>query len=435
MREELAAEYLFQEAPRSRLGRDLYEHGEVRYDLPIEDPWRAFPLWVKHFGLTQAEAQVAARYYCLLKSSFLKGDKLRRIVASAVKQGATWLKALEAHEPEEAEADGVETVRLDPDGVAEGSSRWRDAAHWRAVPLPLKGEEVIPDPQLPLELEGWWDRVREALKGPEREAHRTLRAEIRRMRKRLAWLELIEASLSEGEREVSSLTSRVLREPLQPKKAGAGKVLLAQGVKVSLRAYLNALSRGLRPLWVRILVEATSSHLSHRERVRKLVGKLLDRELHKEAILSQVKLPPLPSPILPGVWGKGRGNRSQKAKGEGWLKEKEELWALARALVRSGKTREASRVLQRMGLSWPRKGWFVIRDYPELGLKIVHPRGVEGALKEERKLFFRLLSLNGEISHRKKQYLWEKWWPYARRILYQLVGAEPPKKTVTPLPG
>lgn len=424
-------DYIFSEAPKGALGRDLYEHGEIRLDVPVYDPWLAPPAW-RRFALKEGELQKAALLYRALRQNpWLRGERLRQFVAGAVKSGAPWVEVVIEDLPPLDYLPLLEDEEGEEDRTREGSDP--EAPHWRTVPLPLQpDEERIPEPDdLPPSLWDWWERVREGLEGDEKNAHRIFRKEVRRNRLRLAWLEVLEACLAGGSWELSSLVCRVFQKPAQPRQVRDGK-LVAGGVRISPQVFYRSLGRSLRPLWVKLILAGAQKNP---QKARKLIGSLLDRELAKQEVLAGVQLPPLPRGEVEVKIGRGGKIAFDGLKAREKERVRDESWRLARALLRKGEVRAAQRVLAGVGIKLNPSRYFVVRDFPDLGLKIRHPRSVREALVEDRKLFFQILNLNGSLTLYQKRYLLTRWYPYARRLLFRLAGFQEPPRQAVPLPA
>jgi len=395
------------------LSRALYEEGGCRLDLPLEDPYKGSLKWLR-LGLTADQAERAKMLYKSLSSPFLRGERLARLIAEAVKAGEAWLAAVEeeeetSHVPLDGDGDPIPLKDGGFDGLPE-----REAVRWRKVYL--EGEESLPESPVPPELESWWHRVREHLMGPLEEAHKVFRTEVRRHRRNSAWINLFRSVLYGA--EIEPATARIFRRWLPCLAVVDGKVRAkVEGVEVELNPLdlFKILPRRMIPAWTGILLRA----LARGRDIKKVLGRLDTRELEKENLLSQVYLPPLASSTISSSSFSSPRKKEEKPS---WDEKKV---TVARSLWLKGQREQALRWLRAAGLKVGRNlRWiFCPKDLTDLhpGLAIRQPRSKGEAQAEERRIFNILLSLNWAspswLTTRRKLWLWRVWWPYTRKFL------------------
>jgi|GEM_PF-3924349 len=385
-----------------------------REDLPVEDPRLSAAHW-RSKGLGPKEAVEAARVYAAFRGPLLRGRKLERMILEDFENGC---RLLELSRQMEQLAREPVAASLDLDGQVEPAKDGKvpevpeHAERARRVAVLGEDAESIPR-EVPEELERWWSRVREQLEPlPDSpSAHGTFRREVRRNRLRLAWLDLLEA-LSSGREHLSRLTKRVLgveglrNGKLTVRLRANGKVLRKE---VGPALWLRTMRR---PLWVRFLRSALRRDPG---RARDLLGRLLDRELGREQVLAQVKLPPV---VIPGpVQRRRRSFRLLDRKVR--ERRKDEALGVARELWLRGERKKARQWLRAAGFRLARGFRFVFLppEFPELGLELPPANGsTEKAL---RTVFNRLLAVSNweepRLTLRQKLWLWRKWWPRVKR--------------------
>jgi len=386
-----------------------------REDLPVEDPRLSAAHW-RSKGLGPEEAAEAARVYGAFRGPLLRGRKLERMILEDFENGCRLLelsKQMEQLAPEPIAAS------LDLDGQVEPTKDGKvpevpeHAERARRVELLSGDAESIPR-EAPEELERWWSRVREQLEllPDSPRAHGIFRREVRRNRLRLAWLDLLEA-LSSGREHLSRLTKRVLGvEGVRNRRVAVrlkanGKALRKE---VGLALWLRTMRR---PLWVRFLRSALGRDPG---RARDLLGRLLDRELGREQVLAQVKLPPV---VIPGPVERGRRRSFRLLDRKVRERRKDEALGVARELWLRGERKKARQWLRAAGLRLARgfRFEFIPRSFPELGLELPPANG--SPEKALRTVFNRLLAVTNweepRLTLRQKLWLWRKWWPRVKR--------------------
>ena len=386
-----------------------------REDLPAQDPRLSAAHW-RSKGLGPKEVVEAARVYRAFRGPLLRGKKLERMILEDFENGCRLLKLSRQMEMEQLAPEPI-AASLDLDGQVEPAKDGKvpevpeHAERARRVELLSGDAESIPR-EPPEELERWWSRVREQLEPlPDSPcAHGIFRREVRRNRLRLAWLDLLEALWS-GREHLSRLTKRVLgveglrNGKLTVRLKANGKVLRKE---VGPALWLRTMRR---PLWVRFLRSALRRDPG---RARDLLGQLLDRELGREQVLAQVKLPPV---VTRGpVQRRRRWFRLERKLRE---RRKDEALAVARELWLRGERKKARQWLRAAGFRLARGFRFVFLppEFPELGLELPPVNG--SPEKVLRTVFNRLLAVTNweepRLTLRQKLWLWRKWWPRVKR--------------------